>query len=100
MRLAFVSLLIALISGCAVYDLHRDQDQMRQALLDLYTDQIMDNLIRASNGMPIVQLDYSNATGTITCKQNASFGEDQTVTRTNLSKLPAHTLDATRTLTS
>jgi hypothetical protein len=52
---------------------------MRTVLLDLYTDQVMDNLIRTSNGMPIVQLDYSDITGTVTQSSNASYGGEQTL---------------------
>ena len=65
--------------GCRAHQLRHDQDKMRHALLDLYTNQLMDNLIRAYNGMPIVQLDYTNMTGTITQDANGSFGEMQTL---------------------
>jgi len=33
---------------------------VRQALLEMYTDQVMDNLIRAKTGLPFVQLAYTN----------------------------------------
>jgi hypothetical protein len=66
--LLFVLTLIVAADGCAVRALNRDQDQIRSALLDLYTNQIMDNLIRAHNGMPIIQMDYTNAQGTVTVK--------------------------------
>jgi hypothetical protein len=64
----FVLAVIVAADGCAVRALNRDQDQIRSALLDLYTNQIMDNLIRAHNGMPIIQIDYTNAQGTVTVK--------------------------------
>jgi hypothetical protein len=67
----------AFASGCRSAQLKKDQDGMRGALLDLYTDQIMDNLIRAHNGYPIVQLDYSDMTGTVTHNSNASYGGNQ-----------------------
>ena len=35
----------------------------------LYTNQIVDNLIRASNGLPIIQVDYTNAQGTVTIQE-------------------------------
>jgi hypothetical protein len=63
--------------GCRSAQLKKDQDCMRSALLDLYTNQIMDNLIRAHNGYPIVQLDYSDITGTVTQNGNASYGGNQ-----------------------
>ena len=62
-------------SGCAVSELHCDQDKIRTVLLDLYTNQIMDNLIRAGNGMPIIQLDYTNATASITVSETLSVSD-------------------------
>jgi hypothetical protein len=59
-----------LVLGCRAQQLCQDQDRIRCCLLDLYTNQILDNLIRAYEGLPIVQLDYTNITGTIT--QDAS----------------------------
>ena len=91
MRFAVLLLCLTSICGCAVRTLHKDQNQIRAALLDLYTDQIMDNIVRATNGMPIIQLDYANANGTVTYKQSASLGEDQTV---------GQVINAARTVTS
>jgi hypothetical protein len=62
-------------AGCAVAELRSDQDKIRTVLLDLYTNQIMDNLIRAANGMPIIQLDYTNATATITVSETSSLSD-------------------------
>ena len=62
-------------AGCAVSELRSDQDKIRTVLLDLYTNQIMDNLIRAGNGMPIIQLDYTNATATITVSETLSLND-------------------------
>src|SRR5205814_652289 len=67
-------------SGCAVAQAQRDQDQMRTALLDLYTNQVMDNLIRAYNRMPIIQLDYTQAQGMITVQTSASATDAFTTT--------------------
>lgn len=86
------------LTGCAVNQLRRDQDKIRVALLDLYTNQIIDNLIRASNGMPIIQIDYTNATGTITAKQTASFSDVQAATKSSVLALPAATASLTRTI--
>jgi hypothetical protein len=78
-RLLLVALLsCAMITGCAVPQAHRDQDQMRTALLDLYTNQVMDNLIRAYNRMPIIQLDYTQAQGMITVKNTANVSNMET----------------------
>src|SRR5438874_13816914 len=84
--------------GCAVHELHNDQDKIRCALLDLYTNQIIDNLIRASNGMPIIQLDYSNAQASITVKETGSLSDSVVTTRsTVLNRAAAITSAITRT---
>lgn len=78
-RFLIVTVLLA-ISGCAVRVLNHDQDQIRAALLDLYTNQIMDNLIRAHNGMPIIQIDYTNAQGTVTVKDSGMLSASRSTT--------------------
>ena len=70
----------ATTNGCAVAQAHRDQDQMRTALLDLYTNQVIDNLIRARNCMPIIQLDYTQAQGMITLQTTANLSDAFTTT--------------------
>lgn len=77
-RCALLGLTLIVVSiACRPHQLRNDQSQMRQALLDLYTEQIMDNLIRAHTGMPIVQLDYTNMTGTISQNAAAAYSQDQ-----------------------
>jgi hypothetical protein len=71
-------------TGCAVHELRDDQDKIRCALLDLYTNQIIDNLIRASNGMPIIQIDYTNATATLTVRETATFSDSLATTRSTV----------------
>jgi hypothetical protein len=88
-------------AGCAVGELRTDQDNIRTALLDLYTNQIMDNLIRASNGMPIIQLDYTNATATITVSECASLSDGLTTTNANtLTLITAPSLAIAKTTAS
>jgi len=53
---------------------------MRTAVLQLYTNQIMDNLVRAYDGLPLVQLDYTTMTGTITHDAGGSVNDSQTIT--------------------
>jgi hypothetical protein len=76
-------------AGCAVRELHDDQNKIRSALLDLYTDQIIDNLIRASNGMPIIQIDYTNATAQVTVGQTEGLSDSPVRTKTNVLTLAA-----------
>lgn len=55
-------LFIALLSfaGCLAHQVAKDGNGLRQVLIDLYTDQAMDNLIRAHENRPFVQLAYTS----------------------------------------
>jgi hypothetical protein len=102
-RLLATSLICCLaLSGCAVHQLHSDHDKIRTALLDLYTNQIIDNLIRAYNGLPIIQLDYTNAVATVTVVDTESLNDtlatSSTVVTTN-SLSPSLTNGATSSAT-
>jgi len=67
------------LPGCLVIsETRRDQDKIRTTLNTLYEDQIIDNLIRAANGLPFVQIDYTNATTTITVTESGNVGGTQT----------------------
>jgi hypothetical protein len=69
----------ASLPGCLVVsETRRDQDRIRTTLNALYEDQIIDNLIRAANGLPFVQVDYSNATTTVTVTESGNVGSTQT----------------------
>jgi len=88
-------------AGCAVNQVRRDHDQIRCALLDLYTNQLMDNLVRVCNGLPIVELDYTNAAATVTIHENgAAANSPLTTTRNNVFTIAkaSTTLMATRTV--
>jgi hypothetical protein len=73
---------LAGIGGCRSQQLGYDQNQFRQVLLEMYEDQLMDNLIRAKNRMPLLHLDYTNITGTVTHSGSASVGGGPIGTRT------------------
>jgi hypothetical protein len=47
--------------GCQARQLYREEVNFRQAMTDMYTEQAIDNLIRAREGLPFVQLSYSAA---------------------------------------
>jgi hypothetical protein len=87
-----------LLPGCAVHELHKDQDLIRSTLLDLYTNQIMDNLVRAKSGLPIIQLDYTNAQGNVTIANTIGGNVNQVATSSNVFSLPAAALSVTRTI--
>ncbi len=81
--LVLAGLCIACSAGCASLEAERDHDKMRTALLDLYTNQIMDNLIRAKNGMPIIQIDYTNVSANVTVKETSGISDGVTTTDIN-----------------
>ena len=54
--------LASLCTGCLARQVANDGVNARQALLDMYTDQVMDNLIRAHDNLPFVQVQYSDVT--------------------------------------
>lgn len=60
--------------GCAARPLYYEQDHFRGYLLQLYDNQVMDNLIRARNQLPIVHLDYGKMTGTVTVDATGALG--------------------------
>lgn len=98
-RRAFgILLCVAGLSGCAVHEVHKDHDKIRTTLLDLYTNQIMDNLVRTANGMPIIQVDYTRLSGQVTIKNTLGGSDNQAATASNVFALPAATLSATRTI--
>jgi len=97
-RLTLASLCVILLNGCAVHQAQIDQDRIRYALLDMYTNQIIDNLVRARKGLPIIQLDYTQAQGMVTMKQTGSISDGQTVTKSSVMALPAMTQTVTRTI--
>jgi hypothetical protein len=73
-----------LSTGCLARQLAADGKGFRQALLDMYTDQVMDNLVRASEGLPFVQLSYRNlvVTEIQTVKANVGDESDPSTSRT------------------
>jgi hypothetical protein len=78
------------LSGCATKELYRDQDQLRHVVIDLYTNQVMDNLIRAVNCQLLVHMDYATISGNVTIKTTANLGGNQEFDGTNtINKLTA-----------
>ena len=88
------------LSGCATSEVKYDQDKIRTALIDLYTNQIIDNLILAANGLPFVQLDYTNATATVTVAENGSVGGSQSVVDNRPLNAAARMAAVTRSITT
>src|SRR5262245_15823201 len=75
-------------SGCAAQRVHRDQNQIRDVLLDLYTDKLIDNLIRAYNGQPFIQVDYANLGSTVTFTGNGGVNGGEDINHSKVTNLP------------
>lgn len=73
-----IVLWLVVFAGCRAQQLQSDQADARATILALYEDQLMDNLIRAANDLPIIQIDYTNVTGTITHVGSVTGGATQT----------------------
>ncbi len=69
-------------SGCQSAQVAHDGKGLRQALLDIYTDQAMDNLIRAHNGQAFVQLAYRDLLVQDVDSLSASIQDGLTTTNT------------------
>ena len=74
--------IVALLSGCETNQTHWDSMKMREHLDDYYSEEIMDNLIRARNGLPFVHVDIDSLTASVTGKVTGNVGGGQTLTNT------------------
>ena len=86
LEISFV-LVITLFAGCAVLDSHQaklDQKQLRDVLMDYNEDQILDNLIRAYNGRPIVHFDVRTVNATVGSRVTPNVGYGRTLTTNQL----------------
>src|ERR1051326_534921 len=79
LSIVFGPILAAGITSCANQVVHWDAVQMRRHVMDYYTDQVMDNLIRAKNGLPFVHVDVASLSALSTAKVAATVGGGQTL---------------------
>jgi len=74
-RLLLIIAIAVSLVGCHVPGKVREvQSGFRHALLEMETNQIMDNLIRAKNGLPFVHVDYGTIQGTVTDTIDGNLG--------------------------
>ncbi len=71
-RCATVLIVLTGVSACTSNRLAYDHRVMRDELLKLYDEQLMDNLIRAYNGQPLLQIKYGVIDGTSTTNAELS----------------------------
>ncbi len=81
----FLAVFMLAAVGCQTRSMYRTEVNFRDALNDMYTDQAMDNLVRAHEGLPFVQLAYSTmvvqSTDTFNAGFTPSFNGSETVAR-------------------
>lgn len=71
------SALVLMCPGCLA-DFHQgEQKALRDMILTLYEDQVWDNLVRVYTLKPIVQLRYTDMTGTLMDKASVGIGGEQ-----------------------
>jgi hypothetical protein len=78
--LIFIVFGAELSGGCLGRQFARDGASVQEAVADVYTDQAMENLIRARNNLPFVQLKFSGINVTDTDDLSVSGSVRQTVT--------------------
>ena len=71
---------LVLFSGCYRSQIRNEGDQVRNALNDMYTNQIMDNLIRARRNLPFVHLNYHDLLVQSTDQYTGTLSNGQTFT--------------------
>jgi hypothetical protein len=86
-------------TGCATTLSHQigaEHRQLRDVVMDYIDDQIIDNLIRASHGLAIAQLDFSHVNATASLKISPQLGGGRTVARVS-NKMPNQQITSTTT---
>src|SRR5438876_111791 len=101
MRAGIWILILALcqlsVAGCANPVLCYDQNTMRSCVNNLYTNQVMENVIRVHNRLPIVELDYSKITATVTVEADpTASGSDMLTWSKSFGIRPMATLSKMR----
>ena len=74
---------VFLITACSTTHVHWDAVKMREHVIDYYTDEIMDNLIRGSQGLPFVHVDISSLNAAVTSKFPVTVAGGQTINNTS-----------------
>jgi hypothetical protein len=78
-----VGLLFGMVAGCNAKQVHYEQAGARRALMSLYEEQLFSNLIRASEYMPFVHMDYSEVTDAATGQAKVTLETSRTETDNN-----------------
>jgi len=71
------------IAGCAAEEAHWDSAKLRQHAMNYYTDQIIDNLIRARNGQFFLHVNINNLQAQVISEVAGTVQGGQTLNNTN-----------------
>jgi hypothetical protein len=71
------------IAGCAAEEAHWDSARLREHAVNYYTDQIMDNLIRARNGQFFLHVNINNLQSQVISELAGTVQGGQTLNNTN-----------------
>ncbi len=77
-RCCFLSLCAILMAGCSTTHVRWDAGQLRLAAIDYYSDQVIDNLIRARNGQMFVHVNLTGLNAEVGTKVAGSVGGGET----------------------
>lgn len=61
-------LMILSLSACRAQNLRKDQVDLRQSVIELYKQQVLDNIARAAERQPMLQVSYSALSGQVVTK--------------------------------
>ena len=81
MRFVLVLVMVALspfLAGCAAKTYQFEQSSLRRAIIELYEEQIKDNLARAYEGLPFVHVTYKQMTGQVAIAVNGQITSTET----------------------
>lgn len=73
LRLTSLGILSLMLTQCTTTHMQMDQSQLREILMDYTEDQIIDNVVRARNAMPIVHIDMVSVDAVVKTSLSASF---------------------------
>ncbi|MBN2589963.1 MAG: hypothetical protein JXA96_08870 [Sedimentisphaerales bacterium] len=69
--------LMLILSGCIAQTHHREQSSIRETILKLTEEQIVDNLIRCREGYPMIHIKYKTIEGTVTLNKSGGISSNR-----------------------
>jgi hypothetical protein len=73
-----IGLLSVVLTGCSTHEVKWDAKQLRERTIEYYTDQVLDNLIRARNGQLFLHVNISQINATALSEVAGTVGGGET----------------------